>query len=196
MFIFILLAVKPSLDLAFILGASGPNSVENFRKQKDIAKHLLSSYNTSPGNTQVSVVINTLPTTADIKFGQFHGANLLAAMEKLPNTKSESFSDALHFANDDLFKPRNGARPGLKKSLVVFVNDDIKDDSDGLLTITKNIKANGINLIVINMDPEANKDKMKAISGLNNVFFFPPLLEELDLALYPIIRAIYPGINS
>ena len=191
---FIFIATKPSLDLVFIMGASGNNRYEIFNKQKEITKHFLTSYNTSAGKTHVGIISNGRPADVALPIGKYHGSRLTAEIDKLPNSKSEVLLDSLNFAKDRMFTAFNGARPGVKKSLVVFVNDKVKSDKDAIASVGKKLKNSGINVIVIGMDQNLEKDKIEAAFQRNDVFFFPPLLEEMDMLLYPVVRASYPGM--
>ena len=192
--LFLSLVSKPNLDLVFIIGASGDDSENRFKKQKEITKHLLTSYDTSAGKTHVGVISNGRPSQAAIAIGKYHGDTLISEIDGLANSNTEMLIDALNFANDDMFTARNGARPGVRKSLVLFVNDEKeKSDADALALLGKTLRGSGINVIVIGVNPSLESGKLKAVSPLNEVFFFPPLLEEIDMALYPVVRATYPG---
>ena len=191
--IFLILAIKPRLDLAFIIGTTGKNSEQGFSKQKRIIEHLLTSYDVSPGQTHVGIINNDKPTTVAMKFGEFTSDELRLKIDELKNPNSNMLLAALNYANDEMFTSRNQARPGFKKSLVVFVNKGVETDEDALKSIGRKLKNSKRNVIVIGMDPEADGDKMKAIADSNDVFFFPPSLEELDMILYPIVKRTEPG---
>ena len=185
--------MKPSLDLAFIVGATGTDSGKRFDKQKSIIKHLLTSYDVSPGQTHVGIINNDKPTTVAMKFGEFSNDALRSKIDELKNPNSNMLLAALNYGNDEMFTWRNQARPGFRKSLVVFVNKGIQADEDALKMVGRKLRDSKINIIVIGMDPEADGDKMKAIADSNDVFLFPPSLEELDMILYPIMRRMQPG---
>ena len=185
--------MKPRLDLAFIVGATGTDGAKRFDKQKVIIKHLLTSYDVSPGQTHVGIINNDKPTTVAMKFGAFSNDALRSKIDELKNPNSNMLLAALNFANDEMFTRRNQARPGFRKSLVVFVNKGVQADEDSLKMVGRKLRDSNINVIVIGMDPEADGDKMKAIADSNDVFFFPPSLEELDMTLYPIVRRTQPG---
>ena len=190
---FTFLVIKPTLDLAFIVGTTGTSSKQRFNKQKKVIKHLLTSYDVSPGQTHVGIINNDKPTTVAMKFGEFTNDALRSKIDELKNPNSNMLLTALNYANDEMFTSRNLARPGFKKSLVVFVNKGVEADEDALKAVGRKLKNSKINVIVIGMDQEADGDKMKAIADSNDVFFFPPTLEELDMILYPIVRRTQPG---
>lgn len=183
--------------MAFIVGASGFDGEKRFTKQKKIIKHLLTSYNTTAGQAHVGVITNSRPVKTAIAFGVYHGSRLIEEIDRVQNTRKESLIDALRFANDDMFTMRNGARPSVKKSLVVFVNDQVESDSNALELVGKRLRQSGINVIIISMDPSVeNDDNIRSLSPSNYVFFFPPSLDELSMVLFPVVRATYPGTSS
>ena len=188
--------MKPNLDLVFIMGASGNDGDERFNKQKEITRHFLTSYDTSPGKTHIGIISNGRPPKAAITIGKYHDGRLQTEIANLPNSKAQMLVDSLNFANDFMFTPVNGARPGVKKSLVIFLNDKVTSDKAAVESVGNKLKSSGINVIVIGMDPSLDGEKIGAVSPVHGVFFFPPLLEEMDILLYPVRRASYPGIHT
>ena len=204
LFVPYLAAVKPSLDLGFVIGASVSKGIQLLRTQSKILKHMLKSYDIAPGKTHVGIVqMGKVPRVA-INFDWYtYLLPLEAAVDHLSLNiinfgvnNDGKLRDALFVANDKLFTSSYGSRPGFKKSLVVFVNKKLDEDTKALEEVGKSLKKNNINVIVIGLNKEADNDKLKAISPLNHLFFFPPLLDELDIALYPVVRSTYPGMIS
>ena len=155
---------------------------------------MLTSYDVAPGKTQVGLIQKGTTPRLIVKIGDAADSNrLLSVIDSIGTNDDGRLLDALKFANDEMFKTRNGARPGYKRSLVVFVNEKIDAETNALKDIGIKLKDNGINVIVVGLNEEADKTKMMAVAPLNDVFFFPPLLDELDMALYPIVRSTYPG---
>ena len=169
--------------------------MENARKQKTILKHLLTSYNVSPGKTHVGVIRNTKPKASiALKIGQVqYPTALYNEIDKMKVTDSGTLIDALRLASDQLFTVVNGARPAFKKSLVVFIDGKIDADKAALKAVGRELKNKGINIIVIDVTSKGDTKQLEELVPLHNVFFFPPKLDELDMALYPIVRALQPG---
>ena len=189
--------MKPSLDLGFVVGASGDKGIELLQRQVKILNHMLTSYDIAPGKTHVGIVQKGKIPKVVIKFGEFKDLPTLnTAADNLGVNDVGTLRDALFVANDKLFSSSSGSRPGFKKSLVVFVNEKLDEDSKALEEVGKRLKENNINVIVIGLNEEADSEKLKKFAPLNHVFFFPPLLDELDMALYPVIRSTYPGMIS
>ena len=178
------------------MGGSGKDTVARFMEQKAITKHLLTSYDTSAGRTHVGIISQGNPPKAVFTIGQYHGDRLKKEIDKLPQKEAGLLLDSLNFANDRMFTSINGARSGAKKSLIVFVNEKVKSDRSAMDSVGKKLKNSGINVIVIGLDPSLDKKNISAAFPSNDVFFFPPTLEEMDSSIYPIVRASYPGLYS
>ena len=174
--------------------ASVEDKNARFLKQKAIVKHLLTSYDTSAGRTHVGIISNSNPPKAVVTIGQYHGDRLKEEIDKLLQGQAGLLLDSLNFATDRMFTPMNGARSGAKKILIVFVNEKVKSDKPAMDSVGKKLKNSGINVIVIGLDPTLDAENILAASPSNEVFLFPPSLEELDLSLYPIVLATYPGL--
>ena len=193
-YFYIFTAVKPSLDLGFVIGASGYKAFETLQKQKRIIKHMLTSYDVAPGKTQVGFVQKGKVPTIAMKLGEFKNLEqITAAVDMLGVNDAGRLRDALIVANDRMFLSSYGGRPGFKRSLVLFVNEKLDEDINALEDVGKKLKDNGVNVIVVGLDEETDVEKLSALSPLNHVFFFPPLLDELDMLLYPVIKSTYPG---
>ena len=177
------------------MGGGGKDIAAQFITQKEMVKHLLTSYDTLAGRTHVGIISNGNPPKAVVKIGQYHGDRLKTEIDKLPQRKSGLLLDSLNFAGDHMFTSVNGARSDAKKSLIVFVNEKVKSDKSALDSVGKKLKKSGINVIVVGLDLSVDKENISAASPSNEVFIFPPALEELDLSLYPIVRASYPGVS-
>ena len=176
------------------MGGNGKDMNERFITQKAIVKHLLTSHDTSAGKTHVGIISNGNPPKAIVTIGKYHGDRLKTEIDKLPQRKSGLLLDSLIFANDRMFTSMNGARSGAKKSLIVFVNEKVKSGTSAIDAVGKKLKSSRINVIAISLDPSLNKEKISPASPSNEIFFYPPSLEELDVSLYPVVRATYPGL--
>lgn len=179
-----------------MIGATGPNSQETFDKQKKILKHMLRSYDVSPDRTHVGIISSGNPAKIDVKLGQVKDQKALySQIDQISLQKSDrdGVLAALNIAYNDMFTKVNGARLGFKKSLVVFVNDKLDADEDALKAVGEKLKESGVNVIVVGLSGKVDERQTKLIAPLYDVFFFPPQLDELDMSVYPITQAVYPG---
>ena len=163
-------------------------------RQKAIVKEILKSHNIGPDKTHVGILQKTKPLKLSMKIGQFKEKQiLLDEIDKLRPGEPGELSGALKFVKDEMFDFNNGARRGFRKSLVVFVTNEEQEDKNALKTIGRDLLSKDVNVVVVAMNQTADPEKLKAISPENQVIFFPPQLEELDLAVYPVTRATFPG---
>ena len=183
------------LDIAFILGGSGNEANEIVRKQKTIVKHMLKSYDVAQGKTHVGVISKTTPAAIKLKIGQIQNqAELYRSIEDMQlSGPTEELLKALQIASDNIFDSSNGGRPGYKNSLVVFVEKDIDLDNNAFKAAKERLKALGVNIIVIDVTSKVDPKKLSQLVPMHNVFFFPPLLDELDMSMYPLVKTMQPG---
>ena len=163
-------------------------------RQKKVLMHMLASYDIAPGKTHVGVTqVGPLPTIP-IKLSDVNDLSMLkTAIADLRVDDAGNLIDALRVANDRMFSRAYGGRPGFNRSLVVFVNENVDEGVKALKDIGKQLKDNSVNVVVVELSEGVTSDKVRAISTPNQVFFISPLLDELDTALYPVIRSTYPG---
>ena len=182
------------MDLGFLMSANGPKDSEMLNKQKAIIKEILKSHNIGPDKTHVGIMQKMKPIRLSMKIGQFKEKQiLLGEIDKLRPGEPGELSSALKFARDEMFDLKNGVRRGFKKSLVVFVTNKGQQGKDALKNIGRDLLSKDVNVVVVALNQTADPEKLKAISPENQVIFFPPQLDELDLAVYPITRATFPG---
>ena len=165
------------------------------QKQKKVLMRMLTSYDIAPGKTHVGVTqVGQLPTIP-IKLSDLNDLSALkAAIADLRVDDAGNLIDALRVANYRMFSRAYGGRPDFNRSLVVFVNENVDEDLKALEIVGKQLKDNNVIVVVIGLNGEVAIDKLKAISTPYHVFFISPLLDELDTALYPVIRSTYPGM--
>lgn len=188
------LATIPDLDLGFVVGASGMKATEMLDTQKRLIKHMLTSYDVAAGKTHVGVVQKGSKALVAIRLGQYKDIpKLVSEIDNLGVNDMGNLADSLNVAGRRLFSSSYGGRIGGKKSLIVFVSEKLKEDKIALKEAGEMLRNYGVNVIVIGLNEDTEKEDLNAIAPVNDVFFFPPLLDELDMSLYPVVRSTYPG---
>ena len=182
------------MDIAFIIGSSDANSKSVIEKQKKVIKQLLNSYDVFPGKTHVGVIIRSNPSVISLEVGQIKDREkLYKQIDKIEITERGNLADALAIANNGVFSPVYGARADFRKSLVVFVDGYPYSDKAALKSFGEKLKNKGINMIVIDVSSDIEPSVLEEKTPYYDVFFFPPLLDELDIALYPVVKSMQPG---
>lgn len=179
------------------MGTSDRHANGILRKQKNIIKHLLKSYDVSPGKTHVGIIIRSNPSVISLELGQIKNRDLLyKQIDKIEVPEPGDLADALVIATNGVFSPFYGARSDFRKSLVVFVDGNFDSNKAALKSSAIKLKNNGVNMIVIDVSTEIDPRLMGEKDQVFDAFFFPPLLEDLDIALYPVVKAMQPGASK
>ena len=178
-----------------MMGASGPNSAQTYATQQQIAKKVLESYDVSPSNVHVGVIRNGLYPKISLRLGQITDTNKLTnEISRITNPgDGNKLLQSLYLARTQLFDERNGARPGLPKKLIVFASSKSEANKESLKQAGNSLKKSGIEVVTIGVGQNVDPEELNAIVPDKFAFFFPPVLEELDYYLYPLIEAAKPG---
>lgn len=150
------------MDLGIVLGSSSSNYIQLFKEQKDFIKDVLSRLDISSSSVLPGIVtMNRSPKTA-IQLGEVN--NVDSAKEKIseianpgPDGKLEN---ALIFVKDKLFATEFGARSGVPKSVLVFINRTPESKNDFSAAL-KRIKKDSIKVIIIAQGIKIDKEKIK-----------------------------------
>ena len=181
------------LDIAFVIGTSQLNANDLLRKQKEIVKHILNSYDISPGKTHAGIIIRSNPSAISLEIGQIKNREMFyKQLDKIEIVGKGSLADALAIASNGVFSQRYGARPDFRKSLVVFVDGDLDADKAVLKSTGEKLRKKGVNMIVIDVSSGPDMHQREK-TPYYDVFFFPPSLDDLEIALYPVVEAMQPG---
>ena len=179
-----------------MIGSSEAGASKTIQKQKKIIKQLLNSYDVSPGKTHVGVVSYSYPPLINLEMGKFKNRErLYKQIDEIDVTGKGSLADALALIHNGIFSPVFGARPDFRKSLVMFLDGYLSADKVLLNSTGEKLKDKGINMVVIDVSSDIEPSVLEEEkSPYYDVFFFPSHLEELGIALHPIVKAMQPGL--
>ena len=191
---FLLVGKQKPLDLGFILGAAGSNAAAIFKTELDFAKSLISSYIISPSQTQVGAI--TYGAGANLAFSLNAHSSKSAVSSALGGVRNPgngaNIGAALQLARTSLFSQENGARDKVQKTLVIFANEKFGGNNAEIQTELQALRAAGIRIVIVGIGGNVDKKQVNEIAS-HNAVFFPLLLEEMDLYLYPVYRATLRG---
>lgn len=188
-------AAKPQpLDLGFILGASGQNASSIFKSEIAFIKYIISSYSISPVTTQVGAILYGRNAQIAFEMNKHSSeSSLKAALDQLKNpSDGNNIGEALQLARTSLFSQENGARYGVQKSLVIFLNEKLVGNNNELKTELEALKSSGIRISVIGIGNNVDRKDAAEIAS-SNALFFPASLEELNAYLYPVYVSTLEG---
>uniref|UniRef100_K7GI58 Collagen alpha-6(VI) chain-like n=1 Tax=Pelodiscus sinensis TaxID=13735 RepID=K7GI58_PELSI len=162
-------------DIMFLVDSSGSIGQDNFSKMKSFMKELVKKSDIGADRVQVGVV-------------QFSGTNQEEFQLNRYSSKSDIFSaiDGMSLMGDitltggaltfvsDYFKPSKGARPGVKKFLILITDgvagDEVKSPAEKL-------QNQGVVIFSVGVF-NANKTQLEEISGTRKLVFY---VEKFDI---------------
>ena len=183
------------VDVAVLLGSSQPYADRKFREQKALAKKVLRKFDISrQGVLPAFVSYGPIPTAVS-RIGDI--TDILMAertIDLITNAEdSSNISSALNLVRNYVFSIKQGARPNVGKSILMFVDKKKQDDSEVMNELAKKFKDEGTRLVVIGLGDEIEKDALKAMTHNNGAIFFPAALEDLEKMIEPVYAALKPG---
>ena len=147
--------------MVFAFGADSPNAVQDFDIQKRIAKEMLKSINISPEETRVGFV--TYGRNARISARLTDYADYSSVQRFLDTLRNPGVGNrvdkALEVMKTALLSEAAGARKGVAKTVVVFLN---KQPSVSPLSDIKNLFRAGVKVIVFGVGETVNAADLKS----------------------------------
>ena len=186
----------PIVDLAFLLGTSpGPLSNEQFTAQKSLVKGILKKYDVSKKKALISLILKDTQPVIALKLGDTTNkkdAELL--INSLRNRKRKiPIANALAFINNTVFTVRNGARPGVPKSILYFVDDIETGNRNNANEMAAKLRESKVKLVIVNQGDPVETDKLKLLAPGNESVFSVPDLKNIDRFIVPVSDALKPG---
>ena len=137
-----------------------------FAAEKELAKKIVEKYDISTSATLVSAITFDNHAKMEWNFGDITDLksvnNRIDQLRKLK--PGNNILKAVEIARDDAFSVNNGARRGVPKSLIVFIDKKEMRDKK-LQDAAKQLKYKGIKVIVIAIGPEVNKKDVAGIAS-------------------------------
>ena len=156
------------VDVGFILDSSG--SLRNdYVKQKYFLKTLAAMFGVSSVGSRVGVVTFSYVSELSIKLSDYSNiSSFNQAVDNITWMGSTSRIDkALRLAQKELFNLVNGGRDGVPK-LLILLTDDSQTQEPGAESpgeIADELRADGINIIVVGIGKGVNKTELVQIAG-------------------------------
>ena len=198
-FIFLLLFCldyTPVMDVAFLFGTSpGPLADERFAAQKKLVKGILNRYEISRQKALVSLILKDDQPVVVLKLGDAtnrHEASL--AIDSLRSRKrTSSMASLLTFINNTVFSSGNGARQGVPKSILYFVDEKLSENQNALKNIAAKLREDNVKLVFVMQDDSVDDDKLKLLVPDDHTLFTAPSLKTIDRHVTPVANALKPG---
>ena len=183
------------LDLGFVFGANGKNADATFTREKELAKKMIEKFDISKTSTLVGAVIYDTNARLAWRFGDAIDARetvyRIDGLRRLRN--GNSILKALEIARDDLFSMKNGARRGVPKTLIVFI-DKTETRDQRLEDTAKQLKDKGVKVIVIAIGPEVDKKDVAGIASSPKDLIKPSdLSKSVEVVILQAVQQSKPG---
>ena len=182
------------MDIAFAFGADGPNAQSTFAAEMLVAKNIVKKHKVSPAATLVSTILYDSDAYVKSKFqdGDDQG-KVIAEIDNIRRIKDgNNVAAALKIAQSQVFTTASGARANIPKVLVLFVDKmRTRDPESG--RIAKELRNNGVKVIVVAVGPEVEKDAVSRLVGDSKDILYPsqllPKTESVSSSLASLLRA-------
>ena len=171
------LFTEKAIDLAFVIGASGPKARSNFARMVTILKDIVDEYEVSASMTRLALVdYNGFSANARVFFSDSYSkVNFKNAAENIPGPGSRpgTLSDALKKVRDEVFTLQRGERPFAEDILVVMTQGDFDENSKDIMDEVAKLRDKPVKIIVIAITDEPDEDKLKVVASGNNLVVIP-----------------------
>ena len=169
-------------------------------KQKELARRLIQNYVISQNATNIALVTyGPVYTSLQLSKGILQ-TTVLDALQQMvikDGSADGGVNRALDYLLTSVFTSGQGARPGVPKQSIFFVDNVDFPDSVGVSRKIEKLKSLGINTLFIKVGDDDGVSKKPTTTrdpDFANVFFFPDDLESLDQIINPIVYATGQGM--
>jgi len=165
---------KTIVDVGFILDSSG-SLRDDYQNEKNFLKEIAGAFGVSDDGSRSAVVTFSYYSEHSIKFKDHKDiSSFNAAVDAIPLMGSTTRIDrALRQTQDEMFTEENGARPGIPKLLILLTDgtQSIDKNTEDPADIAVELRAVGINMIVVGIGPGTNETELTHMAGgAGNVF--------------------------
>lgn len=187
---------SPIVDIAFLLGTSpGTLANEQFAAQKNIVKGILKKFDLSKNKALISLILKDTQPFLALKLGgttNRKDAELL--IESLKNRKrTVPLASALAFIYNTVFSVSNGARPGVPKSVLYFIDDRQTGDQNNANEIAAKLREAKVKLVIVTQGDSMDTDKLNYLAPDKESILSLPDSKSADRFILPISDALKPG---
>ena len=185
------------MDLAVLFGTSpGPLANERFAAQKELVKGILKQMDISMHKTRVSFILQDSRPVIVSKLGDVkskHDAARLIDSIRNPE-RTSPMENVLKFINNTVFSVAFGARPGVAKSILYFVDTEQARDPSDVSDFAQKLRADNVKLVIVGQGISVNKEAVRPLAYNEQSVFFPPDLKTIDGYITPVTDALKHGI--
>ena len=185
------------MDLAFVFGTSpGPLASERFAAQKDLVNGILKKYDISKQKALVSFILKDTQPILRLKLGGITNREDVAVkIASLRNRKQiVPMASLLAFVNNTVFSVNNGARLGVPKSILYFVDSKDPGSHSEVSKIAAKLKEDEVKLVFVAQGNSVDIHKLNLLAPRKPSVFSPTDLKTTNKLVIPIAGALKPGM--
>nr|XP_005278719.1 collagen alpha-6(VI) chain-like isoform X1 [Chrysemys picta bellii] len=162
-------------DIMFLVDSSGSIGPENFLKMKNFMRELVNKSDISTDRVQVGVIQFSGQPREEFQLDRYSSkTDIFSAIDKMRLMGDNALTgSALTFVSD-YFKPPKGARPAVKKFLILITDGEAQDEVKSPATA---LRDQGVIIYSVGVF-NANKPQLEEISGKPELVFY---VEEFDI---------------
>jgi len=162
-------------DVGIILDSSG--SIRPFyRQEKDFVNSIAASFGIGSGKSRASVITFSFFSELTIKFSDYDDLDdFQKAVKRIPLMGRTTYMDkALRLAQREMFKVKNGARPGKAKLLIMLTDGKQTRTSryEDPAAVIKDVRKDGIQVIVVGMGTGVQLRRIIQMAGGEKYAFY------------------------
>ena len=153
-----------AVDIGFVLGADGANAGKDFRLGKRAIIAMVKKLDVSQGKVRVGLISYGERASVVVRLDSLtDGERFAKVVEKLQFSRPGfALSDAAELARSSLFSERYGARRGVPKTAVIFVNREIDDASK---VAADELRKRGVKVVAVSLGDKDSSDSLKKITN-------------------------------
>ena len=181
------------LDIGFIIGADGFDAAKDFNLQKDITKRLLDRLDIASDKSRIGLVVYGSDVRVPVRLDTDNDRN---SAKKVVNDlimprPGFALARAIAVSERYLFAEGYGARKGVRKVAIVFVNRDV--DTPSKLAAAK-LVAKGIKVVAVAVGRMGNIESVKDIASSGKDVVNIPGADDIQKGTEKALLSVLPSM--
>ncbi|XP_075127393.1 collagen alpha-6(VI) chain-like [Leptodactylus fuscus] len=169
---------KVQADIMFVVDSSWSIGIDNYKKMKDFMKSLVNRTEVGPDNIQFGIVQYSTNSEEVLQLNKRGTkATIWDAIEKMVYMNDRTNTGKALTYVTPYFTTEKGARPKVKKILVLITDGESQDD---VRLPSASLRNSGVTIISVGIF-QANKTQLKEISGPSGQIHYVESFETLTL---------------
>ncbi|EMP31557.1 Collagen alpha-6(VI) chain, partial [Chelonia mydas] len=162
-------------DIMFLVDSSGSIGPENFLKMKNFMRELVNKSDISADRVQVGVIQFSGTNKEEFQLDRYSSkSDIFSAIDRMSLIGETTLTGSALTFVADYFKPPKGARPAVKKILILITDGEAQDE---VKSPARDLRDQGVVIYSIGVF-NANKTQLEEISGKRELVFY---VEKFDI---------------